>query len=80
MTTEIAQARLPTGLIKEMDSLVKKGMYSNRSDVIKDAVRRLVLNNLVGILPDTGDSVSEIRELRKKMSKKKVNLKELNKL
>ncbi len=36
--------------------------------MVRDAVRRLVLDKIVGIIPNTGDSVKEVREIRKKLS------------
>lgn len=38
------------------------------------------VKRMVGILPNTGDSVKEIREIRKKLSKEKFDLNEINKL
>lgn len=66
---DTVQVRLSHGLVESMDGLVDTGIYSSRSDVVRDAVRRLVLNNLVGIIPNTGDSVKEMREIKKKLSK-----------
>ena len=83
MTMSVTQVRLPKGLIKEVNMLVKQGFYTNKSDVIRDALRKLVLDKMVGIIPDTGDSVKEIREIRKKLSKKVKSYKdieEINKL
>ena len=77
---EITPVRLPETLIEEVDSLVKKGYYSSKSDVIRDAVRRLLLDRLVGIIPNTGDSVKEVRAIRKKLSKQKFDVNKLNKL
>ena len=37
------QIRMNKAIIKMIDELVKKDIYSNRSDVIRDAVRRFVL-------------------------------------
>ena len=34
------QVRLTEKIIERLDELVEKGMYSNRSQVIRDAVRR----------------------------------------
>jgi len=76
----VIQARLPQGLIEEIDKLVEKGTHINRSDVMRDAIRRLVLEKQIGSIPNTGDSVKEIREIRKKLSKEKVDLDEINKL
>jgi len=77
------QIRLSSGLVGRIDSLVNKGIYSSRSDAIRDAVRRLVLESMVGIIPNTGDSVKEVREIRNKMSKGVKSFKdieEMNKL
>jgi len=74
MKMSVTQVRLPEGLITEIDKLVEKGFYTNKSDVIRDAIRKLVLEKQIGSIPDTGDSVKEIREIRKKLSKEKFNL------
>ena len=76
----VTQVRLPEGLEKELDVLVKRGLYSNKSDAVRDAVRRLVLDKQIGSIPNTGDSVKEIREIRKKLSKEKFDLDKINKL
>ena len=80
MTMSVTQVRLPEGLLKKIDNLVEKGIYSNKSDVVRDAVRRLVLEKQIGSIPDTGDSVKEIRELRKRLSREKTDLKRINRL
>ena len=83
MVMDTVQVRLSHGLIKSMDSLVATGIYSSRSDVIRDAIRRLVLDKLVGIIPNIGDSVKEMREIKKKLSKEIKSFKdieEINKL
>ena len=82
MVMDTLQIRLSEGLVKNIDNLVKTGIYSSRSYVIRDAVRRLVIDKLVGIIPNTGDSVAEIREIRKKLSENfsLKDLDEINKL
>ena len=83
MVMDTVQVRLSHGLIESMDDLVDTGIYSSRSDVVRDAVRRLVLDKLVGIIPNTGDSVKEMREIKKKWSKEIKSfkdIKEINKL
>jgi Arc/MetJ-type ribon-helix-helix transcriptional regulator len=35
------QIRLTRELIEKIDSLIEKGMYPNRSEAVRDAVRRL---------------------------------------
>ncbi len=80
MEMAVTQVRLPEGLIIEIDKLVDKGFYTNKSDVIRDAIRKLVLEKQIASIPDTGDSVKEIRGIRKKLSKEKFNLNEINQL
>ncbi len=83
MTMSVTQVRLPEGLEEELNILVKKGFYATKSDAVRDAVRRLVLDKMIGIIPDTKDSVKEIRELRKKLSnqiKSYKDIEELNQL
>jgi len=80
MTMTVTQVRLPQGLIEEVDKLVNRGIYTNKSDVVRDALRRLILEQQIGSVKNTGDSVKEIREIRKKLSKEKINLDEINRL
>lgn len=80
MAMEMTQVRLTKGLIERIRELVDKGYYSNKSDAIRDAVRRLIWEKEVGTLPNTGDSVQEIRKIRKELSKEKFNLRLINKL
>lgn len=81
MVMTIVPIRLPDGLIKQVDSLVGKGQYSNRSDVLRTALRKLFweekIGKFVGIMPDTGDSVKEIREIRRKLSKEPFDIKKV---
>lgn len=39
------QIRLTDKQIKRVDTLVKKGIYPNRSEAVRDAVRKLVGNS-----------------------------------
>lgn len=39
---ETVQIRLTDKQIRNIESLVKKGVYPNRSEAVRDAVRRLV--------------------------------------
>ncbi|HIG96521.1 TPA: ribbon-helix-helix protein, CopG family [Candidatus Woesearchaeota archaeon] len=83
MTMAVAQVRVPEGLMKEVDKLVDNGLYTNKSDVIRDALRKLILDKQIGTVPHTGDSVKEIRDLRKRLSKKfkgVEDLEEINRL
>lgn len=47
------------------------GFFIDKCDIIREAIRRRVLEKQVGSIPNTGDSVKEIRELRKRLSKEK---------
>ena len=80
MSMTVTQVRLPEGLVKEVNKLVDRELYTSKSDVIRDAIRKLVLEKQVGSIPNTGDSVKEVRYIRKRLSKQKFDLKEINKL
>ena len=77
---QMTQVRLTKGLIDKVNELVEKGYYPNKSDAIRDAVRRLVWEKEIGTIPNTGDSVQEVREIREKLSKERFDLKDLNSL
>lgn len=85
MVMATVQIRLSDGLLRYVDSLVKGGMYSSRSDAIRDSVRKdsmrkLALEKHIGSIPNTGDSVKEIREIRKKLSKEIKSFKDVEKI
>ncbi len=81
MVMDTLQIRMNKGLLKRVDTLVKSGVYSNRSDVIRDAVRRFVWEKEVGSIPNKDkNSVDQIREIRKKLSSEKIDLDEINNL
>jgi len=77
---EIAQFRIPKGLMEQVDALVKKGLYSNKSDVIRDALRRLVIENQVGTVPNKGNSVKQVRKAKKELSKEIKSFKDFKKI
>jgi Arc/MetJ-type ribon-helix-helix transcriptional regulator len=70
------QIRITPGLVQSIDSLVKGGLYSSRSDVIRDAVRRLAVERMVGIAKGPGP---DIREIRKKLSAEVKSFKDIEK-
>lgn len=80
MVMDTIQVRLSHGLVDRIDAFVETGIYANRSDAIRDAVRRLVVDKLVGIIPDMGDSVKEVKKIRAKLSKEEFDLNAINKL
>ena len=45
MVMETVQIRLTEKQIRSIDTLVKKGVYPNRSEAVRDAVRKLVHEN-----------------------------------
>ncbi|ASJ10172.1 transcriptional regulator [Thermococcus sp. P6] len=42
----IISVQLPRGLINAMDQLVKRGVYPNRSEIIREAIRELLKKEL----------------------------------
>ena len=76
----VTQVRLPQGLVEEVDKLVNQGIYTNKSDVVRDALRRLILEQQAGSIKNIGNSVEEIRNIRRKLSKEKIDIDEINKL
>lgn len=78
MVMDTFQIRMNPGLVKRIDALVKVGVYANRSDVIRDAVRRFVWEKEVGSITSKGNSVKQIKEIRRKLSQEKIDLEELN--
>lgn len=72
------QIRMNKELLKRIDALVKTGVYSNRSDIIRDAVRRFIWEKEAGSISNKGNSVGEIRKIREKLSE--INLDEINNL
>lgn len=78
MAMGVTQVRIPEGVLRKVDELVEKGFYSSKSDVIRDAVRKLILEKQVGSLPGKGDSVRETRKVREKI--RDADLDEINSL
>ncbi len=77
---EVVQVRMPKGMIKMIDSFVKKEIYTSRSDAVRDAVRLIEWKRMIGSIPNTGDSVEEVREIRRKLSKEDLDLEHINSL
>ena len=78
MVMDTFQIRMNSVLVKRIDSLVKTGIYTNRADVIRDAVRRFVWEKEIGSISNKGNAVKQIRKIRKQLSEQKFNLDELN--
>ncbi len=80
METTIVQARLPKKLVKQIDTLVNNGSYLNRSDAIRQSLRGLLFDEYLGLIVDKKNSVSQIRNVRRELSKKPIDLREINDL
>lgn len=80
MVMNLIQVRLPEKIISEIDLLVDKGYYETKSDAIREAIREFILEKQIGSLVNTGDSVKEIRKIRKILSQEKFDLDAINKL
>jgi len=80
MVMDSLQIRMNKGLVSRIDSMVRSGVYANRADVIRDAVRRFVWEKEVGSVSAKGNSVKAVRKVRKMLSGKKVDLDEMNSL
>lgn len=78
MVMDTLQIRINKELLRRIDDLIKSGIYSSRSDVIRDAVRRFVWEKQISSIPKIGNSVERVREIRKKLSKERIDLDELN--
>jgi Arc/MetJ-type ribon-helix-helix transcriptional regulator len=63
-----------------IDEWVKRGVYSSRSDAVRDGVRRLFWENQRGTINLKGSSVEIVRDARKKLSKQKFDIDEINNL
>ena len=80
MVMETLQIRLSNAVLEQIDKLVKNGVYGSRSDAIRDASRRIFWHSQVGTIKQKGDSVKQIRKIREKLSKEKIDLDEINSL
>lgn len=83
MAMGVAQVRLPKAILEQVDAMVESGDYASKSDVFREGIRKLIHERVhaqVGTIPNTGDSVKEIRAIRKKLSKEKWDVKRLNSL
>ncbi len=80
MVMDTFQIRMNKELIRRIDFMVKTGIYSNRADVIRDAVRRFVWEKEVGSISNKGNSEETLKKLRTRLSKEKIDLDKINNL
>jgi len=81
MTKNVIQIRMPEKLAKDINELVKRGLYKNRTEVVIDAVRHflgrekksdialLIEMQLIGKSEKPGYSKKELDELWEKLRK-----------
>jgi Arc/MetJ-type ribon-helix-helix transcriptional regulator len=79
MVMDTLQIRMNKALLKRIDNLVETGIYANRSDIIRDAVRRFVWEKEVGSISNRGNSVEQMKKIRKNLSEN-ISLDEINNL
>lgn len=77
MVMDTVQIRVSHGLVERVDHLVETGVYANRSDVIRDALRRFVWEREVGTVKLKGNSVKQVREARRQLSKQIKSFKDI---
>lgn len=58
------QIRFTRKIIEHVDRLVESGVYSNRSEAIRDATRRLVVGTALGNIMDSPDMNPGTKNLR----------------
>jgi len=69
---ETMQIRLTEDLIRMVDRLVERGIYNSRSEAVRDAVRKLVVESEIGSLAEKRTektSIELVKEVRRKIWK-----------
>ena len=71
MVMQTVQIRLTKKLVEKLEGLVKEGLYPNKSEAVRDAVRKLVLEQELGELGEELKSgkMGEVNEHIKEMKK-----------
>jgi len=64
MTMKLIQLRLPETVIKDINKIVKRGYYSTKSDLIRDAIRRL-LQKRPKLIEDIPTQSSKLLKIKK---------------
>lgn len=64
MATETVPAKITSELVKRMDELVKKGLYCSRSELVRDAVRRLIGEKEIEKAPENKETEDYHRMIR----------------
>jgi Arc/MetJ-type ribon-helix-helix transcriptional regulator len=69
MVMDTLQIRLGKALVDCIDVLVDTGLYSSRSDAIREAVRHFFWHREAGTIKPKGESVKLVRAARKILSR-----------
>ena len=64
MTMKLIQIRLPEVIIKDINKIVKQGYYPTKSDLIRDAIRRL-LQRRPKLIEDTPTQTGKPPQIKK---------------
>lgn len=80
MVMDTLQIRLSSALVERIDSWVETGVYSSRSDAIREAVRHFFWHRELGTVKPKGEAVALIRKAREKLSKQRIHLAEINRM
>ena len=66
MSMKLIQVRFPEAIIRDIDKIVKKGYYTTKSDLIRDAIRRLLQKRpkLIEDTPTQSGKLSQINKQR----------------
>lgn len=68
--TVVVHARLPLKVEEDLKSLIEEGYYSNMSDALRDAARRLVQEHKYVLVGKKKPPKFELRELKLKEKKR----------
>ncbi|WP_297470594.1 ribbon-helix-helix domain-containing protein [Thermococcus sp.] len=64
MTTTVkVSARIPRGLAERMDRLIEEGLYSSRSEIIKEALRDFLLRRRYREDPEIKGYLRAVQEI-----------------
>ncbi len=69
MVMETIQIRLTSKLVEKLGELVKQGYYPNKSEAVRDAVRRLILEHELGELGEEMEHAEVKKQVAEKVSK-----------
>ncbi len=62
-------------LLKYLDSKVHSGFFKSRSEVVRQAIREMIQDDLAGQLEAKGISIDEIESLREEVSEELIERK-----